>query len=174
MPAQAIILDINHRDLANARRLHAVQMAAYAQEAQLLGIADFPPLRLSVAELAAQEMRYFAVSEGDAVLAALALEATAERSIWRIASVVVAPNQQRRGWARRLLQEVVRRHPEATLEVSTAANNLPACQLYLALGFSPTEQTWVPLHNCANGVASERLCLQHFRRTPGSPTTKTN
>ena len=35
---------LQHRDLPTARRLHAVFMPAYTQEAALLGLQQFPPL----------------------------------------------------------------------------------------------------------------------------------
>ncbi len=131
----AHICEVDHRQPELCARLHALQMAAYAQEAALLGVHEFPPLAVTLAQLAAQQVRYFCVMQAEEIFAALALEEINASQSWLIASLVVAPAQQRRGLARRLLAEVLQRFPQHHFQVSTASLNQPACQLYLRSGF---------------------------------------
>jgi len=45
------IINVDHRDARVAAKLHAVQILAYRQEAELLGVKDFPPLTVSVSDI---------------------------------------------------------------------------------------------------------------------------
>lgn len=138
------IIEVDHRTPSFCARLHALQMSAYAQEAALLGVHEFPPLALTPAQLASQEVRYFCILEGDQVLAALALEVMSHKQ-FLIASLVVAPPQQRRGLARKLLNATLAQFPSHRFQVSTARLNLPACQLYRQSGFVEIAQRRISL-----------------------------
>lgn len=135
-----------------AEAIHAVQMAAYAQESAMLGAASFPPLARTVDDVLRAEERYVAaficggmakamvgvvgVEEGTVEAAKWSLPGDRPRPHHHIASLVVAPAHQRCGIGRRLVERVVAEHGAGLLTVSTAAANGPALALYAGLGFS--------------------------------------
>ena len=63
---------LQHQDPAVAQQIHAVLALAYAQEAQLLGLPDFPPLQRSSAELQADSDAYLGARIGGELVGALA------------------------------------------------------------------------------------------------------
>jgi hypothetical protein len=57
---------LNHRERSIAERIHRLQRVAYEQEAQLLGVSEFPPLQRTVADVQASAGQFFGVSLGEA------------------------------------------------------------------------------------------------------------
>jgi hypothetical protein len=64
---------IDHRMQVVAQQIHAVQMAAYKQEAKLLGVDRFPPLERRVAELLASSEDFMAAFEGETLAGVLSV-----------------------------------------------------------------------------------------------------
>lgn len=124
-----------HQQETWATRIHALQMRSYQQEADLLDLRpeQFPPLQTRVETVQADAARYFGLVDEQNLLALLALEDGTDSSL--ISSLVVAPEYQGQGMARRLLREFCRYHPPALLRVCTARANLPAVNLYQRTGF---------------------------------------
>ena len=131
-----------------AEQIHALQMLAYRQEADLLQIRDFPPLHRTVADIRQQPTQYWGIwqhGQTPILIAAIGLEtivdaANAAESASRgermlIASLVVASNYQRQGLAKRLLRYSINRLPKTAWQVSTASQNQAALQLYQSCGF---------------------------------------
>src|SRR6185295_2325550 len=112
-----------------------VQMLAYAQEAKLLGAIDFPPLRRTVEEIRTREEEFFVALVGGEMVGAISVQPDQDGMGRNIASLVVAPASQRRGIARQLMTEVLRRYGDAALTVQTGVRNEPALNLYAQLGF---------------------------------------
>jgi ribosomal protein S18 acetylase RimI-like enzyme len=106
--------------------LIAVQRAASAVEAELLGYADLPGLRETAEDLAGEEL-WVAELDG-AVIALIGLEGDT------IARLAVDPRFARRGLGRALVRHAV---ACGAVSVGTAAANAPALALYASLGFSP-------------------------------------
>lgn len=128
-------LDLSRRELLE--RLHALQRAAYAQEASLLGVGRFAPLERSLEDLEERgELFLGAFVEGELV-GALGHEPDDAPETTLISSLVVDPTWQRRGIARRLVDAALARFGERPVTVSTAVANLPALALYRQLGFVP-------------------------------------
>ncbi|HSI47582.1 MAG TPA: GNAT family N-acetyltransferase [Ideonella sp.] len=129
-------LDLQQPALAQA--LHRIWLAAYAQEATLLGLApaQFPPLQKTVADLQASGWQFFGVMQGDTLAAAAAL-GDEEDGALRLNALVVSPACQRRGLGRQLVAEALRRTaPGRLLRVGTGAANQPALALYEGMGFT--------------------------------------
>jgi ribosomal protein S18 acetylase RimI-like enzyme len=131
---------MNHRLPDIARELHAIQMAAYRQEAALLGAVDFPPLARSVADLAQSCESYLGAYIGDELVGAIGTCRDEEAQGINIASLVVSPAHQRRGVARTLLAEVAAQHAGVELTVQTGAANAPALALYEGFGFTESRR----------------------------------
>ena len=116
-------------------QLHGVWIAAYTQEAALLGASDFPPLRRESSDLLAADEAAFLANLDGQLAGAVVFNQMTEIACVQIHALVVAPSLQRRGVARALVGAVVRHHPGLTLEVSTGAANTPALALYRQFGF---------------------------------------
>ncbi len=129
------IAAIDHRLASNAGRIHAVHLAAYAQEAALLGAASFPPLERTVRDVQAAQERFVAAFDGLRLVGAVSVGPDEETGAMNIASLAVAPAAQRRGIATLLMAAVVKRHGDQPMTVETGAGNAPALALYAAFGF---------------------------------------
>ena len=129
------IHDADHRDPRVARAIHAVQMAAYAQEARLLGARDFPPLRRTPEDIRRGDERFLVASDHGLIVGAVGIETGATPGELLIGSLVVAPDRWREGIGRRLVQAVIDAHGAIPLTVSTGVKNLPGLALYAACGF---------------------------------------
>lgn len=126
---------IDPRDAAVAQRLHDLLVLAHAQEAAQLGLAA--TLDRSVADLAAGDAYTLGAFDEEALVGALALGPDDEPGQIAITLLVVHPAQQRRGIARALVTEALRRGPGMAFSVSAGAANAPALALYAGLGFVP-------------------------------------
>jgi ribosomal protein S18 acetylase RimI-like enzyme len=127
---------LDHRDRAVAERIHAIQLAAYAQEAQLLGVTDFPPLRQTALRIQDAEEQFLGAFVEDTLAGVTAIGQAHGAATLCISSLVVVPAMQRRGVASALLREVLRRFGSQVVVVSTATGNLPALALYERFGFA--------------------------------------
>ncbi len=132
---KARIEPLDNGDPSVAKAIHAVQMAAYAQEARLLGAQCFPPLQRTQASIRSRQERFLGAFLGKVLVGTLSLEAGDQSNEINIASLVVAPERQRRGIAWRLVARALRDCESRAVTVSTAARNATALRLYTAYGF---------------------------------------
>lgn len=139
---------------SDLRGIHAVQLLAYQQEAQLLGAQDFPPLRSTVDDLAQSGQLLWVARIGCQTVGAIGLEVDAQAQTVCIASLVVHPHAQRRGVGHGLLSAALAHAPQCVCEVQTGAANAPALALYARFGFEEIGRDW---------VGPERLELVHLR-----------
>lgn len=129
------VVRLDQSDDSVARAIHAVQLAAYTQEAVLLGVQNFPPLDRTVQDIARSGETYLGVYEGQGLAGALGFSSGPRGFGLSIDSLVVSPGYQRRGVARALLSEFVTQHGTQELTVQTGAKNTPALALYAGFGF---------------------------------------
>ena len=149
---------MDHADPAVASAIHRVLIEAYRVEGDLLGVADFPPLRRTEDHVQAASSRFFGLVE-EGTLAAVA-EVAPEDGGFNIDSLVVAPAFFRRGLASRLLRHLLEEvFPDRVLSVSTAAANDPAILLYEKLGFR-RQKAW----RGRGGIPMVRLVRDVTRR----------
>lgn len=147
-------------DRATALQLHGVLQRAYAQEAQRLGLRDFPPLARSVFDLQASPACHLGAWVDGRIVGGLAFAADGdEPGQWLIESLVVDPPYQRRGWASRLLAAALSRRPQAVFAVATAAANAPALALYRGFGFEGWRR---------GTIGPQALPLLKLRRLPAA------
>lgn len=150
-------------DPAVAERLHAVHRAAYAQEAELLGARHFPPRERTLEQLRAGSDSWLGVRRDAALAGAIAIEPGDTPGSLHIAALVVAPEHQRFGLGRRLVEAVIERAGLGSLTVSTGAANKPALALYAALGFVEERRST---------VGFEALPVIRLRRSSGAATDR--
>jgi len=148
---------VDHRDLKVAERIHAVQMAAYRQEAELLGVKDFPPLAVSVRDIQELPETFLVAFAGTETIGAISTAPDEDVGGHSIESLVVMPCWQRQGVARILMEAVVAEYGAAPMAVQTAAKNLPVLSLYGKFGFVEFKR-WC--------VGAEQLELVRLRRPP--------
>ena len=104
---------------------------AYSVEADLLGAAEFPPLKRTLADLRATDAVFYGARRAEALAGVLELEVSPEAEI---ASLGVDPEHFRSGIGRQLVQHAMT-VAEQRLSVHTGADNDPALRLYESLGF---------------------------------------
>ncbi len=148
---------INHRDPKAANAIHRVLMLAYAQEAQLLEVQNFPPLAQTADDIQASNEYFLGSFDGHELLGAISVRPDDEPGQINIASLVVHPAHQRCGVARALLANALQRATSATFSVSTAAQNAPALALYEQFAFEAYR--W-------GTIGDEGLALVKLRRAP--------
>jgi ribosomal protein S18 acetylase RimI-like enzyme len=130
-----IVEPIDHRSASTARQIHTVQMLAYIQEAVLLGVDHFPPLRRTVEDLRSTEERFLGASLENELVGAVSLSPGEDGLGFNIASLVVLPKYQRQGVAKSLIEAVVALYGSGDLAVETGVKNVPALRLYARYGF---------------------------------------
>jgi len=130
------IEQLDHREPRVARAIHEVQMLAYAQEAQLLGVEHFPPLEQTPAGIQALDERFFGAFDGEALVGAVSLESGPAPDGINIASLVVTPVHQKRGIAHQLMTKALAECGDRAVTVSTGADNLPVLKLYARFRFT--------------------------------------
>jgi len=111
----------------------AVQRAAYAVEAELIGYPDLPPLHETLEALQATAEELWLCQEDDAVVGVVGLEHGAEEMV--IARLFVAPASFRRGIGSALVAHALSRARGRRVRVGTGARNAPALALYERFGF---------------------------------------
>jgi GNAT superfamily N-acetyltransferase len=135
-------------DEALARELLAVQAAAYAVEAELLGDDRIPPLREDLAGLRGAGLSWLAALDPDGRLAgAVAWSEAGDEGggLIDVERLVVGPAVHRRGVGTALVRAVLDRAGGRPAVVATGRANAPARALYERLGFVPTgEREVVP------------------------------
>ncbi|MGQ5522555.1 GNAT family N-acetyltransferase [Chitinimonas sp. PSY-7] len=137
-----MLFKLDQTDALQAGELLNVQRHAYRQEAALIGYADLPPLRETLADLMDCDETILGWREDGELLGAVGL--LTHDKVVEICRLVVAPQAQRRGVARALLTAVIHQADQRVIRVSTAAANTPAIALYQRLGFQVVEKTQLP------------------------------
>jgi ribosomal protein S18 acetylase RimI-like enzyme len=110
---------------------------AYAQEARLLQIEDFPPVDRTVDDIRTSDDFHLGAWVGEHLAGVLSIGPDDEPRQLCITGLVVRPDRQRAGVGRALLEDALARGQGMAFAVSTAAGNTPALALYQALGFVP-------------------------------------
>jgi ribosomal protein S18 acetylase RimI-like enzyme len=130
-----LLSSIDHRTHVVAQQVHAVRIAAYKQEAELLRVTRFPPLEQQVADILNSSEDFLGAFENQSLAGVLSVCQDEEGRGLSISSLVVLPAQQRRGVGRALVKAVIEQHHTSEFTVQTAAANAPALALYAEFGF---------------------------------------
>ena len=134
---------LDHRDPIIAEQIYQLQQASYAIEGELIGYADFPPLRVTVQDIQ-QEPEVF-LGYWEAATLAGVISFSIAPVLVDIGRLIVHPQYFRRGIAGALLQAVELYAPlGACLTVSTAEKNTPAVRLYEKHGYELAQRTMLP------------------------------
>ncbi len=134
-------------------------MAAYAQEAQLIGVTRFLPLERTIADLVQVREEFLGAFDDEKLVGALSVCPDEEGRGVNIASLTVYPNHQRLGVGRGLVHAATERHGMSEMTVQTAAMNGPAIALYAKFGFKAYRR-W--------SLGDEALALVKLSREPAA------
>jgi ribosomal protein S18 acetylase RimI-like enzyme len=130
-----VIKAVEHLDPEIAAAIHAVQMAAYTQEAALLEVRNFPPLERTVRDIQISNELYLAAIDDAALIGVVSIGLDEELEAQNIVSLVVSPERQREGIASRLMKALLEQYGYGSITVQTAVKNLPVLALYARFGF---------------------------------------
>jgi ribosomal protein S18 acetylase RimI-like enzyme len=122
-----------------ARDVLALQRAAYAVEAALIGSDGIPALTETLDQLREAGETWLGCLDAEGLSGAVAWQRLDDGTI-DICRLVVAPRAFRGGVATALLDELDRRHPGLPMIVSTGTANEPALNLYRRRGFGQVRQ----------------------------------
>lgn len=131
---------LDHRDLMQSERIRHVFFDAYSIEAELIDVADFPPLRRSATDIRDDRSVFLGCTQDGELVAVAEIESEPEQQA-NIAGFVVHPNSFRKGIGSKLLCYVLEFLGDREVTVSTAVKNRPAISLYEKHGFQIV-QTW--------------------------------
>lgn len=134
-----VIVRLRQADKGVAEQIKALHEAAYAVEAQLLGVDEFPPLKRTLESYADSTSIFFAFIHDGCCVGSVELE-TNNPLVIEISSLVVDPEFSRRGIATKLMKHALTEAGRRQVVVSTAAANYPALNLYERLGFEKVDQ----------------------------------
>ena len=148
---------IDHRIHVVAQQIHAIRMAAYKQEAELLGLRRFPPLERRVDDILGSSEEFIGVFQDGTLAGVLSACPDEEGRGISISSLVVHPAHQQRGLGQALVRAATERYLASEITVQTAAANVPALALYARLGFKEYRR-WA--------FGSEPLELVKLSRSP--------
>lgn len=137
------ILPVDVSELENARAVHAIQMAAYSQEAELLGVRAFPPLNRTVQDIQVSTEKFLGAWASSSLVGALGYEPAPNGAGILISSLVVSPDWQRRSVGRSLVAAVLSRFAGSLFSISTGAKNNPALGLYNQFGFVEQSRNFI-------------------------------
>jgi ribosomal protein S18 acetylase RimI-like enzyme len=126
---------LEHRVPAVAAAILAVQHAAYAKEARLIGVGRFAPLERRAADIESSGESFLGAYADGELAGVLSHEAGPLKNERTLSGLVVAPMWQRQGIATQLLDAFLQESGEAHIYVSTASRNSAALPLYQAFGF---------------------------------------
>jgi ribosomal protein S18 acetylase RimI-like enzyme len=116
----------------------AVQHAAYAIEAELIGYPELPPAHETLEALRATSEEVWLCEEGGEVVGAVGLECSQDEVL--IARLFVAPAAFRRGVGSALVRHALAQAGGRRVRVGTGARNAPALALYARYGFRRVDE----------------------------------
>ena len=133
---------VSHSDSVVASRIHAVQMRAYVQEAQLLGALHFPPLERTAKDIQNSEETFLGAFRGGELVGTLSYRPDEEGLGTNIASLVVDLPFQRLGIGSQLLDAFFKLQT-GDVTIQTGTRNLPALAMYARYGFAEYRRWFV-------------------------------
>lgn len=148
---EGTIRPIDLEDAGSMLKLLALQMAAYVQEAEMIGLPDIPPLCESpdtIRGSGEQFYGFYALTEagqgeyavdGEEELAG-AVSLLEQPDRLEIRRLMVRPAMFRQGVGSALVRSVLERAPGTAVTVRTVTANHAALALYGRLGFRPVWQ----------------------------------
>ena len=128
-----MIKKLNNSDIEISRKIHSVFQNSYKIEAELLNVADFPPLKRTLNDYKNSETEFYGYWKNEEISAIIELERIEQTT--EIHSLVVEPNFFRQGLAKKLMTYILQEFDSNVFYVETGLKNKPAIQLYQKFTF---------------------------------------
>ncbi|KON87762.1 GCN5 family acetyltransferase [Sporosarcina globispora] len=133
-----MIKEIDIKDRKAAEQVLSVQLPAYKIEAEIIGCADLPPLKDTVAALQITGETFFGYFIDEKLCGAISFKE--ENGVFDIHRLIVHPEHFRKGIAQKLLNYIELRPMLEKMIVTTGSKNTPAVAFYLKNGFIELEK----------------------------------
>ena len=137
MRSERRIVYLDQTDPLEAEEIRRLMVESYSEEARLLCIDYFPPLKRTPSQIMASNSRFVGFRIGSRLVAVAEIEGCGGRTPG-IAAFAVHPEYFRRGVGGGILEYLIKNTGRGQLTVSTAAGNKPAVRLYKKYGFLET------------------------------------
>ncbi len=123
-------------EIGIARQIHGIFQQAYRAEALLIGTQElvFPPLQRAETDIAKSTACFTGLISNEVLVAVI--EVSSHWNEVSIDSLAILPAFFSRGFASRLIDDVLLCFPDRDIVVETAHRNEPAIKLYEKHGFS--------------------------------------
>lgn len=139
-----MIQTLEHTKQKTALEIRSVFQVSYAIEAELLKATNFPPLQRLLGSFINSNNTFYGYFKDDKLVAVT--EILHDNKTTHIQSLVVHPHFFRQGIAQKLIDFTFKTYNSPLITVETGADNLPACQLYVKMGFTETRK-WMTEHD---------------------------
>lgn len=121
-----------------SNKIHALYQAAYAIEAKLLNVKEFPPLKRPFESYQTSKNIFFGYFKNEELAGIIEIENCNNRT--SINSLVVNPLYFRSGIGKKLTKFIFHKFNSELFIVETGAENIPATELYKNLGFKEVRE----------------------------------
>ncbi|WP_444956982.1 GNAT family N-acetyltransferase [Microbulbifer sp. ZKSA002] len=149
-----MIIKLDNLNEKIANQIFTIFQRSYKVEAQLIGVADFPPLSRSAQDIKNSKSQFYGFIDNEYLAATI--EIAIEDRRLEINSLTVDPDYFRKGIAGKLLSYILDEFEFIDAIVETAAVNEPAINLYKKYGFVEFKR-WIPSH----GIKKVALSLKN-------------
>ena len=133
-----MIVKLQNKDVAIAKKIRAVFQVSYKVEAKLLNAIDFPPLKRPLEDYVNSPNAFFGYMQDNELAAVIEIIHTT--SYTHIRSLVVDPVYFRQGIASKLMDFTLNTFNSTLFVVETGLDNGPATDLYKKFHFKEVKQ----------------------------------
>ena len=129
-------MDIVRADNTDLREILELQYLAYQSEAALFGSKDIPPLKETLSELEDEFDKGIIlkmVDDNGKIIGSVRSRSD-EKTVY-VGKLMVHPDQQKKGYGKKLLRELEGYYPNKRFELFTSTRSLDNIRLYENMGY---------------------------------------
>ena len=129
-------MDIVRADNTDLREILELQYLTYQSEAALFGSKDIPPLKETLSELETEFKKGIIlkmVDDNGKIIGSVRSKSD-EKTVY-IGKLMVHPDQQKKGYGKKLLSEIERYYPDKRFELFTSTRSIDNIRLYERMGY---------------------------------------
>ena len=129
-------MDIVRANNTDFREILELQYLAYQSEAALFGSKDIPPLKETLSELEDEFDKGIIlkmVDDNGKIIGSVRSKSD-EKTVY-VGKLMVHPDQQKKGYGKKLLREIERYYPNKRFELFTSTRSIDNIRLYEKMGY---------------------------------------